>query len=256
MPFSLPPPAELERRAGVVAFVDTLLEPELASRTYDLDAGWARGERLFAARDNEGSHAFVWFGRAGAFIRGRDARKAAVAAERLFDGLPAAYGKLTREAAFDLDGDSFAAWWDGKRWVVRGGSLPLLGVLDGKPASFARYAARYHEARVDEAALASLHEGDPLTAELLGKLAPEADARWAWALAKKRGFKTRGAAPRHWTAGLARAPEGDAEFKVVRLDDDAMLVVAGRVQLRATKAGLYEKLIDGVRATLRKAGAR
>lgn len=256
MPFTLPPPAELERRARIVAFVDTLLEPELDMRTYDFDETWARGERLFAARDNEGSHAFVWFGRPGAFVRGRDRGKAALRTERLFDGLPAAYAKLTREPAFELDGDSVAAWWDRKAWKGTGGAARLLGVLDGNPASFIRYARDYHEVTLDRAVLASLYRGDPLTAETLGKLAPEADARWAWALAKKRGLKTRGAAPKHWAQGLAKAPEGDAEFKVVSLGDEALLVVADRVQLRAARAGLYEKLIDQVRATLRAAGAR
>src|SRR5688572_3479586 len=117
MPFVLPPPGELERRARIVAFLDTLLEPEVASRTYDHQAAWRRGEGLFVARNHEGDHAFIWFGRAGAFIRGRLGARPAVPAARLFQGLPAAYAGPARERAFDLDGDSFAVWWHRKRWA-------------------------------------------------------------------------------------------------------------------------------------------
>lgn len=44
---------------------------------------------------------------------------------------------------------------------------------------------------------------------------------------------------------------GEAEFKVIRVGDETRLVVGGKVQLRATKAGLYLDLLEHVRASLR-----
>ena len=260
-PLSLPTRADLERRARLVAYLDTLLEPEFALRCFDFNGAWNPGERMFSMRSGEGDHAFAWFGAAGALLRGRHREKAAVPEAKLFAGLPPAFRAVQREPAFRLGGDSFATWvskgesaWHSSTDPLRGGMGDLLGLLDGDPKRFATYARDYHKVRIGPGSLERLYAGDPVTPQLIAGLSKAVDPARALALAKELGMATRGTAKSR-PAEEAGEPLGDAEFKVVRSGDTAMLVVGGKIQLKAARKGLYYEIIEQVRAALRMEGA-
>jgi len=262
---TLPPPNELERRSRVIAFLDTLIEPDRSLRYFDFDPKWAKGERLASMRSGEGDHYFIWFGRAGALVRGKHGRTTAVTDDRLFAELPRALFPARREPAFQLGGDSLAAWWttgaDAWSFAIdpkRGGAGQLLIALDGAAKTFASYAREYHELTLGARALVALFDGAPIRADLIASLSPALDANRAFAIAHKLGLATQGKPP---ARGRKPAPTiddetvGDAEFKIIRLDDTTKLVVGGKVQLAAPSGALYIKVLEQVRATLRAGGA-
>lgn len=255
--------------------MDTLLEPEFDRRYFDFNGAWNVGERLFSMRSGEGDHAFAWFGAAGALVRGKQKGKKAVPDQKLFEGLPRSFDAVRREAAFQLGGDSFASWapkgkatWQSGKDPMKGGLADLLGVLLGDPKGFARYAKDHHDVRLDPAALALLFEGTPVSLAAIRALSVTIDPAPALALAKELGLETRGQVPKARTRSPAKPkaasrskrdqgePLGDAEFKVVGRGDETLLVVGGKIQLKATGKDLYYAIIEQIRATLRAAGAK
>jgi hypothetical protein len=294
MALALPPAPELERRARRIAFLDEWREPALDRRWFAFEPAWAPGQRLFTARSGEGDEAFVWFGPAGALVRGRHAGKAAVPATRLFAGLPPRFAAPRDEPAFQIGGDSFAAWCGATpaaRWAfavdpVKGGMGSLLGCLDGKPGSYAKHLRVTEGRSIDAAALAAFLAGEAVSADALRRLAPGTpldDERLAYglSLAAELALPVAGVAAQSPRKGAARAapktarrlppgalahgekvlvPDGtgrlgDAEYRVVRDGDDVLLLVNGKVQLTATAPGLYVETIEAVRRVLRGASA-
>jgi hypothetical protein len=95
-----------------------------------------------------------------------------------------------------------------------------------------------------------------VTPAWIAALSSALDPARALALAKRLGLPTRGRAPARKQAAARQddGPLGDAEFKVVGDGDETMLVVGGKIRLRATREGLYYEIIEHVRAALRAAG--
>ncbi len=272
MPGSVPLalPDELERRARRVAFVEALVEADESMRMFHFDPRWSRTERLFRVTSGEGDEVFITFSAKGAFLRGRSSAKKPVPHAKLFAGVPRAFAACLREPAFDVGGDSFAAWcergqraWAAATDVRAGGLAPLVRVLDGDAKSLASHVRRYYERGISSRALAMLYAGAPISPQWVADIDAVTDAGEALALAKTLGLPVvRGPSPMSTKKSAARSSSrssgpitGDAEFKVVRDGDTAMLVVANKVQMKATRAGLYVELIEAVRAGLRGAGA-
>lgn len=276
----LPPPAELERRARIVALLDTLLEPDVALRYFDFHPTWDEGERVLSIRSGEGDHAFLWFGSAGALVRGRHRDAEAVPDDALFHALPSALHRVRHEPAFQVGGDSFAVWWSAPERAWHGSVDPRRGRLDevlsalgGTPASFAAYAEPYHARTLDRTALDALFEGGRVSATWLGQLGVRPPLKQAFALARALGFEVVRPPGRRERESVAKskskagldAPStapleedetlGEAEFKVIRVGDETRLVVAGKVRLRADRPGLYMELLESVRAALRAASS-
>ena len=270
---NLPSPAELERRSRLVTFVDTLLEAEFDLRYFEFYEDWSvkDGERVAGMRDGEGDHYFIWFGRAGTLIRGRKKGKRTIPDSQLFAGLPGGLNDAHDEKAFQLGGDSFALWWPkgAKSWSFaikpdKGGASALLFAMDGRPETLAKWIARYHEKKIDKRALAALYDGAPITADLIGALGSDFDFPTAFALARRLGLKI-GTAPRAArqekpeSDGRKKkvviedegAPLGDAEFRVVELDGETMLVVGGKTQLRSKKKDLYLTVLNAIRKLIK-----
>jgi hypothetical protein len=276
MSIHLPHPAELERRARLVAFLDTLLEPDFALRYFDFSPTWDEGERLLSIRSGEGDHAFVWFGPQGTLVRGRHSEADPVPSSELFAGLPESLHALRDEAAFQVGGDSFAAWrlasdsvW---RWAIdpsNGRLDELISALGADPSSFAEYAEPYHDQKLDRAALGALYEGGAVSAAWLAQLGVRSSVKRAVELARELGLKVVRETGKRKSEAMAKSKSktsvkaqagdpheddetlGEAEFKVIRVGDETRLVVAGKVQLRAKKQGLYLELLEAVRAALR-----
>ncbi|MBS2032288.1 MAG: hypothetical protein JST54_30590 [Deltaproteobacteria bacterium] len=262
----LPSPAELERRAKLVTLLEMLIEPDFEPRYHEFYEDWdakAR-ERVLGIRTGEGDHAFIFFSPKGTLVRGWVKGKASVEPARLFADLPKSLARARDEKAFQLGGDSFAFWWSGKGWASsvdpeRGGASNLLFALDGKPRTFSKWAADYHDARVDPRAVEALYEGAPVSPALVAQLSSEFSADEALALAMRLGLPANTKAAMKKTDRGAKAkvtldddegPVGDAEFKVVELDGETMLIIAGKPQLRSKTPGLYDKVLANVRKTL------
>jgi hypothetical protein len=202
----------------------------------------------------------------------------------LFDGFPAALGHALVEPAFRLDEVTFALWSLGpdgpwRRGPVedpRGardpdGSARLLWIFDGDPATYARFAAEYHEVDLDPALVARLYADEPVTPALVRAVRADADVNAVLESAETMGMKTakKTAAPKPAVKPKAAAKKttakkpkdedddwdeliGEAEFKVIRVGDEVKLVIGGKVAAGATNRQLYYDLLAHVREALAK----
>jgi hypothetical protein len=193
---TLAPPEELERRGRLVVLVETLLEPDFEFRYHEFYERWSKTERVIGVRTGEGDHAFLWFGKAGALVRGYLRGRPPVPPDQLFKGLPPALNVARDEDAFQYDGDSFALWWPrgAKQWKsavspVRGGAFELLFAFDGKASSFADWVADYYERTLDVKALAALLKSGVVTADFIKGLGDAPAQAQAKKLAKRLGVE-------------------------------------------------------------------
>jgi hypothetical protein len=170
-----------------------------------------------------------------------------------------------------MGGDSFALWSTGGKWSFavdpdRGGAGELLRVLDGDARTFTRWAKGYYEIRLDARAVGALFGGARVSEELIRGLSPTFDVKTAFRLARRLALKTEEkiVTRSEKAAGDGRkkkvtiddddGPIGDAEFKVVEIDGETMLIIGGKPQLKSKKRNLYMKLLGAVRSAIK--GAR
>jgi hypothetical protein len=103
----------------------------------------------------------------------------------IFQGVPAELAELTSEPAFDPQNSTFCIWRRAQDpgWV-RGpveyapgddpdGSVQLLGILDGDPASYQRFGADYYEVELSLTAVAAIYAHEPVTDALVRQINPE-----------------------------------------------------------------------------------
>jgi hypothetical protein len=193
---TLAPPDELERRGRLVVLVETLLEPDFEFRYHEFYERWSKTERVIGVRTGEGDHAFLWFGKAGALVRGYLRGRPTVPPDQLFKGLPPALNVARDEEAFQYDGDSFALWWPrgAKQWKsavspVRGGAFELLFAFDGKASTFADWVADYYERTLDVKALTAVLKTGLVTGDFVNSLGDASAQAHAKKLAKRLGVE-------------------------------------------------------------------
>jgi hypothetical protein len=173
-----------------LAMLDAILEQEWQYRYYSFNSRWAPGQEMGSMRNGSGDHWFALFLAEGAGIVGL-AHEAPMYRPGgpwpgMFVGLPPELALVESEPAFDTRHCTFCAWRlaTAGAWA-RGpvafpegtdpdGSAGLLHLLDGRPESYVQFAADYFEAEVPIDAVAAIYAHEPLTAELTGRLNPEA----------------------------------------------------------------------------------
>ena len=192
----LPGIDELRRLLQSLAMLDALHCPEWEFRYYSFDSRWNKGESMGSMRNGEGDHFFVHFTRHGCFVKGfaHESPMAPVDDRApevwpgMFDGLPKVFSGSLREVAFDNEFTTFCFWRliddDGWRkgpvkYPARvpdpDGSRELLALLDGRPASYRRWAEDYYEMDVPLPPVKRVYAHEPLTNELVEELNPRPD---------------------------------------------------------------------------------
>ena len=176
-----------------LAMLDAIFAPkEPHSRYYSFNARWDEGEMFAAMRDGCGDEWTCLFTGAGAILSGLAHESPMYRPGEpwpgVFDGVPEEFAGFLSEPAFDNANRTFCIWrragdatWSrGPVAYVPGddpdGSAALLELLDGRPASYARWATEYYEPRapVDVDAVTQVYAHRPLTAALVARLNPAA----------------------------------------------------------------------------------
>ncbi len=248
---TLPSPGKLRSLCRTIATLDAILWPDEAGRSHFWTARWGREASVFEARDGQGDHLHVWLSnKGGGVIRGfaHESPMSPWAKGRdgkvwpgMWDDLPRKFQPAKKEFGFGGDEVTFARWWDpdadgewvrGVKQLPRGrdpdGSLALLSILDGKPATYARWASDVLGRAIPEGVVKSVYAGKPIDEAMLAALDPDADkGRVADALAELG-----------WPARLGnsknvgrRAPSVfDAQYLVARDGNRTLLVIGGKIQ--------------------------
>ena len=190
---ALPNAGKLEKLCQSLAILDAILSPEWGSRYYSFNSHWAEKTALASMRDGSGDDYFILFLPAGVVIKGF-AHEAAMSPYRVqppsvwpgvLDALPEALRVPLSNPALSMDDVTFCLWntVQDQKWV-RGdiefpdapfydGSEDLLGVLDGNPETYRRYAAEYYERELSLGAIDTIYKHQPLTKSGLKRLNPE-----------------------------------------------------------------------------------
>jgi len=191
----LPDIDALRRTCQSIAALDAVLQPEWEFRYYTYQQSWGEGEQLASMRDGGGDEWFLLFWPGGSVLKGfvHDAAMAKPVNDGLppwpgvVDSVPAAHATRLRNPAFALDRATFCIWRDGSddQWR-RGpiqfpsgkdpdGSEHLLGVLDGDPVSYSRWAEQYYEIEIPFIEVRRLYMHRPMTEEIAQALNPKTD---------------------------------------------------------------------------------
>jgi hypothetical protein len=173
--------------------LDAILSPEWECRYYSFNSRWSKGEEMGSMRDGCGDDFFALFNGAGCFLKGfaHEApmspygRRPKAVWPGVLENVPAELAHCLKEPAFSIEDTTFCLWrrYSDRAWqhgaidlpagADPDGSVSLLSLLDGKPASYKAWAENYYERSVPLVAVRQVYAHKPLTAQLVKRLNPE-----------------------------------------------------------------------------------
>jgi len=187
----------LEKLTQSLAMLDAILSPEWEYRYFSFNAKWDPGseERMASMRNGSGDEYFLWFGGAGAILKGFDHESPMSTWNHpqnnvwpgVLDHVPEEFSSFLAEPAFNMKDTTFCIWRTGSGsgwrrgpiWFPEGadpdGSEGLLWAFDGNPATYAGFARDYYAMDPARGAIDSVYSHQTLTPELVAALNPEKD---------------------------------------------------------------------------------
>jgi hypothetical protein len=185
---NLPGIEELRKLTQSLAMLDAIMSTEWEYRYYSFNCRWDTDEMMASMRDGSGSHWFLHFSRAGAFLKGF-AHESPMASNApwpgVVDSVPPVFARSTKEPAFMMRDTTFCFWREpeGDRWQQGeiafpshpdpDGSQQLLGILNGGPEWYQSFAIAYNEMEIPLAAVVAIYDFQPITNQLVLSLNPE-----------------------------------------------------------------------------------
>ena len=189
----LPDIEPLRRICQAIATLDAVLSPEWEFRYYTYQHKWGTDQQLASMRDGSGDEWYLIFSPAGAALKGfvHDATMAAPVVKSgrpwpgVVDTLPAVFQHLFRDPAFSIASATFCVWrgrdeeeWQRGRVHFPGGADPdgsehLMGVLEGNPVHYARWAEQYYEIEIPFIEVRRIFLHRPMTEEIARALNPQ-----------------------------------------------------------------------------------
>jgi hypothetical protein len=289
-PERLPSPAALLKLTRALSVLDEVFWPQWDERFYSFDRE-RDGTCLARMRNGEGDLWYVVFTpNGGAVLRGFD-HNSVMSPYRhederlwpgLFDGMPRSLQPWKNAADIEPNEVTFVMWHLPRaRWQTGpvtfapgkdpDGSEGLLELLDGEPASYARYADARLGHPVDLDAVRAVYSG-ALDAHLIEKLNPQADTADILKSARQMGFPMSKTKPRTtalapmMTKSTAKAPStstvakakrrraGEASFTVSVHHNKVELIIHDEPVASRDVNGpeFYNALFQGVKARIEK----
>ncbi|TDF41521.1 hypothetical protein EYS14_01295 [Alteromonadaceae bacterium M269] len=175
-----------------LATLDLIMSPEWESRYYSFNSQWDKGEELGSMRNGMGDEFFVWFNKAGCFIKGFD-HESAISSwstqgqslwPNIYQGVPTQLSAALKEPAFAIENVSFAFWrlredpsWSRSDFPLPesedpDGSEYLLEILNGKPSTYQDFAEEYYEEDIPLAPIRDIYAHAPITTKTIEYLNP------------------------------------------------------------------------------------
>lgn len=206
----LPEPETLRAACRAFGVLDSVFATEYPK--YHFTAAWRDGVDLAHMENGGGDQWDIVFEPAGVFLYGFDHESEATPWRDeprahwpgLLDGLPASLARWTEEEAFQFEdffdatvciwreaGDT--AWrcgpveFDGHASSDDGSSWMFNDIAEGTAEAYLDHAENYFERRIDADAVRAVLVGEPLTAELVRTLNPDADFGKVAEIARRAG---------------------------------------------------------------------
>ncbi len=207
---TLPDIEPLRRLSQSLAVLDTILSPARVYRFYSFDSQWAKGKMMASMSDGSGGDYFILFNKHGAIMKGFDHESPMSpynAEDRMvwpgvFENVPDGFQDFLREPAFIISDTTFCIWrkHTDVGWQIGNikyprvsdpdGSKELLSILDGKPATYKKFAKDYYETEVSISAVKHIYEQKPLMKEVVRELNPRRRLRGLSKEIKEIGYPT------------------------------------------------------------------
>jgi len=190
-----------------MATLDLIITLDDGGGYYSFDSRWTKTTEVGQMHDGCGDDFHAYFSRHGCFLKGF-AHESSMSPYRqdpkkvwpgVLDGVPVEFASALREPAFSLEDTTFAIWrlngdsqWScgtieyPKDYPYADGSEEMLSMLDGKPETYAAWAAEYYVEEVEEmegveeiplSAIADIYAHKPLYQELVSAINPEANLK-------------------------------------------------------------------------------
>lgn len=183
----------LRRLLKSLATLDLIMSPEWESRYYSFNSKWDEHEQMGSMRNGMGDEFFVWFNKAGCFIKGIDheSEMSSWSTEdqspwpNIYKGVPNQLSAALKEPAFSIENVSFAFWrlhgapswsrgdFDLPKSEDPDGSEYLLEILDRKPGTYQDFAEQYYEEDIPLAPIRDIYTHAPITTKTLEYLNPD-----------------------------------------------------------------------------------
>ena len=200
----LPDIQDLLKLSQSLATLDAVLCPEWEFRYFSFNNAWeGTAAKLGLMRNGEGDDWLLYFDDHGAVLKGF-VHNSAMAVQSpwpgLFDGIPAGFSAFLDEPAFSRAATTFCVWrtFDDDGWQTGNldfpagpdpdGSAALMSFLDGRAATYKRWADEYFGRPVHPGAIDRIYRHVPLNASLVAALNPEADFREVRSEAEEIGY--------------------------------------------------------------------
>lgn len=183
---------DLKKLLKSLAALELIMSPEWESRYYSFNSKWDEYEQMGSMRNGMGDEYFIWFNKAGCFIKGFDheSEMSSWSTEdqlpwpNIYKGIPEQLDAALKEPAFSIESVSFAFWRlrGEPSWSLGNFSLPesedpdgsenLLEILDGNPRTYQDFAEEYYEEDIPLAPIREIYAHAPITAKTLEYLNP------------------------------------------------------------------------------------
>ena len=188
---AMPPVSKLHQLCKSLSALELIVSPEWQYRYYSYAPHWAEGEEVMEMRDGSGDEMLVLFNQAGCVINGIaheyfNLQDRIPRIEDLTHGLPEAFEQFMFGEPVKSIYSTFCIWSaDGETWqtgITTGeedGSAEILDIFAGDPQQYVDFCADYYEQEVPLEVVTQVYAGEPITAEMLNSLNPEASVREA-----------------------------------------------------------------------------
>ena len=186
----LPDIQALLRLGQSLATLDAVLCPEWEFRYFSFNNTWEENAKLGLMRNGEGDDWLLYFNEMGAVLKGF-VHNCPMAAQApwpgIFEGIPESFSNFLNEPAFSRAATTFCVWrtMEDATWQTGNfqyptgadpdGSATLMGFLDGRAATYKKWADEYFGRPIHPGAIDRIYRHVPLNAPLVSALNPEAD---------------------------------------------------------------------------------
>ncbi|MBT9581735.1 hypothetical protein IV102_00200 [bacterium] len=159
----LPDPESLERLCRSLAMLDAILMPDWEYRYYSFNSSWGSGQRMASMRNGQGDSWFILWRDPYVFLKGFDHESSCRSLSQpdaavlgpvalLREQVPSVFAPELSEPAFMMEDTTFCRWWLNGQWHKtaeepgqRACAEEMLGVLDGNPETYQRWAESYFD---------------------------------------------------------------------------------------------------------------
>jgi hypothetical protein len=189
---AIPEIEALTKLTQSLALLDAIMCPEWEYRYYSFNSQWGANEMMASMRDGSGDELFILFNSAGAIFKGfaHESPMSAWANEAsriwpgVLDSVPAEFKEFLSESAFSMQNTTFCiwrkftdnAWHTGEINYPAGedpdGSISLLYIFDGEPATYQKWAERYYETTIALYAIEHIYRHELVTDDVIAALNP------------------------------------------------------------------------------------